>query len=90
MHLLPALLKIKLLTLVAAQPICLRGDKTNLNVGRRAMVAGWGKMAHHVSRSNKMELLEVPLASWDSCQRVYAPTGALRSSKSLGKPIFFN
>lgn len=69
---------------VAAQPICLRGDKTNLNVGRRAMVAGWGKMAHQGSRSNKMELLEVPLASWDACQRVYAPTGALRSSKSLG------
>uniref|UniRef100_A0A336KWB3 CSON000672 protein n=1 Tax=Culicoides sonorensis TaxID=179676 RepID=A0A336KWB3_CULSO len=72
---------------VAAQPICLRGDKINLNVGRRATVAGWGKMANQVTRSNKMELLEVPLASWDACQRVYAPTGALKSSKSLGDQL---
>ena len=48
------------------------------------MVAGWGKMAHQQSRTNRLETLDVPLASWDACQRVYAPTGALRSPKALG------
>lgn len=65
----------------------MRGDKTELNVGRRTSVVGWGKVSTSQVRSNKLELLEVPLASWDLCQRVYAPTGALKSPKALGDQL---
>jgi hypothetical protein len=36
-------------------------------------------------RSPEMQFLDVPLASWESCVRVYQSTGALDASQSIGK-----
>lgn len=68
---------------MASQPICLHPDRENLIVGKRATVVGWGKMSH-VQRQPVMQFLEVPLAAWDQCSRIYGSTGALESPKSVG------
>lgn len=81
------ILKVPLNYTVAAQPICLRGDKSELTVGRRTIIAGWGRVAHTSTRSNRLEALELPLAPWETCQRVYGPTGALKSTKALGDQL---
>jgi Trypsin len=71
---------------VAAQPICLHPDRADLTVGKRAMIMGWGKMSTTgQQRSPQMQFLDVPLASWESCVRVYQSTGALDSSQSIGR-----
>lgn len=68
---------------VATQPICLHPDRENLIVGKRATIVGWGKMSHS-QRQPIMQFLEVPLAAWDQCAKIYGSTGALESPKSVG------
>lgn len=46
-------------------------------------VIGWGKISLSNVRSSEMQYLEVPLASWDQCLRVYGSSGALDSQKSI-------
>lgn len=70
---------------VAAQPICLHPDRDNLIVGKRSVVVGWGKLSTSIARSPKLQYLEVPLTPWETCLKVYGPTGALDSPKSVGK-----
>lgn len=36
-------------------------------------------------RSPEMQYLDIPLASWDQCLRIYGASGALDSQKSIGK-----
>lgn len=69
---------------VATQPICLYPDRENLVVGKRATIAGWGKLSHAV-RSPTIQYLEVPLTQWELCSKTYGQTGALESPKSVGK-----
>lgn len=73
---------------VAAQPICLQRDRSNLVVGKRATILGWGKVSLSNIRSPEMQLMDIPLASWDQCLRVYGSSGALDSQKSIGKLKF--
>ncbi|CRL02564.1 CLUMA_CG015738, isoform A [Clunio marinus] len=68
---------------VAAQPICLQRDRTNLVVGKRALIIGWGKVSLSTIRSPEMQYMDIPLASWDQCLRVYSASGALDSQKSI-------
>ncbi|XP_059615926.1 venom protease-like [Phlebotomus argentipes] len=68
---------------VAAQPLCLYPDRTNLIVGKRATVVGWGRISSISIKSSEMQFLEVPLAPWDLCLKVYGSTGALQSPKSI-------
>ncbi|CAO1360855.1 unnamed protein product [Diamesa hyperborea] len=68
---------------VAAQPICLQRDRSNLIVGKRVVIIGWGKMSLSSVRSPEMQYLEMPLSSWDMCLRVYGSSGALDSQKSI-------
>lgn len=68
---------------VSAQPICLHPERDNLIVGKRVMIAGWGKLSHTV-RSPELQYLELPLTPWESCMRIYGQTGALESPKSVG------
>ncbi|XP_070495181.1 chymotrypsin-like protease CTRL-1 [Chironomus tepperi] len=68
---------------ISAQPICLQRDRTGLTVGKRATVIGWGKISLSNVRSSEMQYLELPLASWDQCLRVYGSSGALDSQKSI-------
>lgn len=68
---------------MATQPICLQKTRTNLVVGKRATIAGWGKMSTSSSRQPEMSYLDVPLTSWDLCLRNYASTGALESPNSI-------
>lgn len=70
---------------VAAQPICLQRDRSNLVVGKRATVIGWGKVSLSSIRSPEMQYMDMPLASWDQCLRVYGSSGALDSQKSIGE-----
>lgn len=70
---------------MAAQPICLHPDRDNLIVGKRSVVVGWGKLSTANLRSPKLQYLEVPLTPWETCLKVYGPTGALDSPKSVGK-----
>lgn len=70
---------------VAAQPVCLQRDRSNLVVSRRATVIGWGKVSLSTIRSPEMQYMDVPLASWDQCLRVYGSSGALESQKSIGE-----
>lgn len=72
-------------SVVAAQPICLQRDRSNLIVGKRVVIIGWGKMSLSSVRSPEMQYLEMPLSSWDMCLRVYGSSGALDSQKSIGK-----
>ncbi|XP_012158253.1 prostasin isoform X1 [Ceratitis capitata] len=68
---------------VATQPICLQKSRTNLVVGKRATIAGWGKMSTSSTRQPEMAHLDVPLTSWDLCLRNYGSTGALESPNSI-------
>ncbi|XP_055709441.1 venom protease-like [Phlebotomus papatasi] len=68
---------------VAAQPLCLYPDRTNLIVGKRATIVGWGKISSVGVKSTEMQFLEVPLAPWELCLKVYGTTGALDSPKSI-------
>ncbi|XP_055372272.1 venom peptide isomerase heavy chain isoform X2 [Condylostylus longicornis] len=68
---------------VASQPICLQKSKINLVVGKRVTIAGWGKLSSSNYRSNEMVSLELPLAAWELCLRVYGSTGALESPNSV-------
>ena len=68
---------------MATQPICLQKSRANLVVGKRATIAGWGKMSTSSSRQPEMSFLDVPLTSWDLCLRNYASTGALESPNSI-------
>ncbi|GAB0096781.1 CLIP domain-containing serine protease 14D [Sergentomyia squamirostris] len=68
---------------VAAQPLCLYPDRTNLIVGKRGTIVGWGKISSVGAKSTEMQFLEVPLAPWDLCLKVYGTTGALDSPKSI-------
>lgn len=70
---------------MAAQPICLHPDRDNLIVGKRSVVVGWGKLSTSNTRSPQLQYLEVPLTPWETCLKVYGPTGALDSPKSVGK-----
>lgn len=70
---------------VAAQPVCLQRDRSNLVVGKRATIIGWGKVSLSSIRSSEMQFMDVPLASWDTCLRVYGSSGALDSQKSIGE-----
>lgn len=70
---------------VAAQPVCLQRDRANLVVGKRATAIGWGKVSLSTIRSPEMQYMDIPLASWDQCLRVYGSSGALDSQKSIGK-----
>lgn len=70
---------------VAAQPVCLQKDRTNLLVGKRATIIGWGKVSLSNTRSAEMQYMDIPLASWDQCLRVYGSSGALDSQKSIGE-----
>lgn len=70
---------------VAAQPVCLQRDRANLVVGKRATAIGWGKVSLSNIRSPEMQYMDIPLASWDQCLRVYGSSGALDSQKSIGK-----
>ena len=72
---------------VAAQPVCLQRDRTNLVVGKRAIIVGWGKVSLSSIRSSEMQYMDVPLASWDQCLRVYGSSGALDSQKSIGESL---
>lgn len=74
----------KILT-VAAQPLCLHPDRENLIVGKRSVIVGWGKLSTLNVRSPELQYLEVPLTAWETCLKVYGPTGALDSPKSVGK-----
>lgn len=73
-------------TTVSAQPICLHPERDNLIVGKRVMIAGWGKLSH-VVRSPELQYLELPLTPWEACMRIYGQTGALESPKSVGKSL---
>ena len=42
-----------------------------MRFSRKATIIGWGKMSLSSVRSPSMQFLEVPLASWDTCLRVY-------------------
>lgn len=75
---------------ISAQPICLQRDRQGLIVGKRATVIGWGKNSLSNVRSPEMQYLELPLASWDQCLRVYGSSGALDSQKSIGEICFGN
>lgn len=68
---------------VATQPICLQKTRANLVVGKRATIAGWGKMSTSSLRQPEMSHLDVPLTSWDLCLRNYGSTGALESPNSI-------
>uniref|UniRef100_A0ABK9NE27 Peptidase S1 domain-containing protein n=1 Tax=Glossina morsitans morsitans TaxID=37546 RepID=A0ABK9NE27_GLOMM len=68
---------------VATQPICLQKTRANLVVGKRATIAGWGKVSTSSIRQPEMSYLDVPLTSWDLCLRNYANTGALESPGSI-------
>uniref|UniRef100_A0A1B0GLG1 Putative chymotrypsin-like protease ctrl-1 rhagoletis zephyria n=1 Tax=Lutzomyia longipalpis TaxID=7200 RepID=A0A1B0GLG1_LUTLO len=68
---------------VAAQPLCLYPDRTNLIVGKRGTIVGWGKLSSVGVKSSEMQFLDVPLAPWDLCLKVYSTTGALESPKSI-------
>ncbi|EDX05467.1 GD21783 [Drosophila simulans] len=68
---------------VATQPICLQKTRANLVVGKRATIAGWGKMSTSSVRQPEMSHLDVPLTSWDLCLRNYGSTGALESPNSI-------
>ena len=68
---------------VAAQPICLHPDRNDLNVGKRAIIVGWGKLSNSGSKAPELQSLEVPLAPWDMCLRAFGTTGALDSTKSI-------
>ncbi|TDG45631.1 hypothetical protein AWZ03_007906 [Drosophila navojoa] len=68
---------------VATQPICLQKTRANLVVGKRATIAGWGKMSTSSIRQPEMSHLDVPLTSWDLCLRNYGSTGALESPNSI-------
>lgn len=68
---------------VATQPICLQKTRANLVVGKRATIAGWGKVSMSSIRQPEMSYLDVPLTSWDLCLRNYANTGALESPGSI-------
>lgn len=70
---------------VAAQPICLQRDRSNLVVAKRATIIGWGKVSLSNVRSPEMQFMDIPLASWDQCLRVYGTSGALESQKSIGE-----
>lgn len=48
------------------------------------MVVGWGKLSTLNARSPELQFLEVPLTPWEMCLKVYGPTGALDSPKSVG------
>ncbi|XP_026843294.1 phenoloxidase-activating factor 1, partial [Drosophila persimilis] len=68
---------------VATQPICLQKTRANLVVGKRATIAGWGKISTASIRQPEMTHLDVPLTSWDLCLRNYGSTGALESPNSI-------
>ena len=72
---------------MAAQPVCLQRDRANLVVGKRATAIGWGKVSLSSIRSPEMQYMDLPLASWDQCLRVYGSSGALDSQKSIGKTL---
>lgn len=75
---------------VAAQPVCLQRDRSNLVVGKRATIIGWGKVSLSSVRSSEMQYMDIPLTSWDQCLRVYGSSGALDSQKSIGELKFFD
>lgn len=68
---------------VATQPICLQRSRANLVIGKRATIAGWGKISTSSSRLSEMSSMEVPLASWDMCLRAYGTTGVLESPNAI-------
>ncbi|CAD7086315.1 unnamed protein product [Hermetia illucens] len=68
---------------VACQPICLMTSRTDLVIGKRATIAGWGKVSTSTKRSSEMQYMDIPLTAWDMCLRVYGSTGALDSPNSV-------
>lgn len=68
---------------MATQPVCLQKTRTNLIVGKRATIAGWGKMSTSSKRASEMVYLDIPLTSWEMCLRNYGQTGALESPNSV-------
>lgn len=69
--------------LVATQPICLQRSRSNLVIGKRATIAGWGKVSTSSSRQPEMASVEMPLVSWDMCLRTYGTTGVLESTNGV-------
>lgn len=67
------------------QPVCLYPDKTNLVIGKRVTVAGWGKISSTPFRSSQLQFIDVPLTPWELCVKTYGTSGALESPKSIGK-----
>lgn len=52
-------------------------------MGKRATIAGWGKMSTSSKRASEMVYLDIPLTSWELCLRNYGQTGALESPNSV-------
>lgn len=69
---------------VACQPICLQRNRQDLVVGKRATIAGWGKVSTSSIRSTEMQHMDLPLTAWDMCLRIYGSTGALDAPTSIG------
>ncbi|XP_052750365.1 LOW QUALITY PROTEIN: CLIP domain-containing serine protease B4 [Galleria mellonella] len=55
---------------VTAAPVCLN-DRTEIVINERATLVGWGKLSGQSSMVSRQQLLDVPLVTLETCERIF-------------------
>lgn len=55
---------------VTAAPVCLN-DMPEVMINERASLVGWGKLSGQTSTVGRQQLLEVPLVTLETCERIF-------------------
>ncbi|KAM3962003.1 CLIP domain-containing serine protease B4 [Aphomia sociella] len=55
---------------VTAAPVCLN-DRTEIVINERASLVGWGKLSGQNSAVSRQQLLDVPLVTLETCERIF-------------------